>query len=91
MGFTKIGFLSLAGAGIVLIFQSVAGLMKFNASWITITLGKVTGHILDQYIVKIPYESVVNSLKYIVNTLELTVLLGTIGIICLIIGSFRKV
>jgi len=90
MTFTKFGFISLAVAGIVFLFQSVAGVMQFTAGWIVVTLGSVTGEFLDPYIEKISYESIANFLDYVVNTLALSLLLVAIGAICLIIGTFKK-
>jgi hypothetical protein len=91
MTFTRFGFLSWAGALIVLLFQGVSGLMKFTASWSVITVGSITNNLLDPYIEKIPYKSVFDWVYFIVNTMELYILLGIIGLICIIIGAFKKV
>ncbi len=91
MGFTQFGFLSWAGAAVVLLFQSVSGVMKDTAGWTTMTLGSVTGKSLDPYIEKISYESIANFVNYVVNTMELSVLLVVIGFICIIIGAFKKI
>ncbi len=91
MSFTKLGFLSWAGAAIVILFQGVAGLMKFTAGWTAVTLGGLTGKFLDPYIEKISYESIANFVDYVVNTMELSLLLVVIGFICMIIGAFKKI
>ncbi|MCK5096729.1 MAG: hypothetical protein KAR45_01425 [Desulfobacteraceae bacterium] len=98
MTFTKFGFFSFAGSILVLLFQGVSALMAESApglgnasKWGSITLGSITNGVLDQYINKIPYESIVNALDYTANTLEFFLLLGIIGVICFIIGGFRKV
>ena len=91
MSWTRFGFVSWAGAALVILFQGVSGLMKFNASWTRITLGSFTNNVMDPYIGKIPYESVSNPINYIVNTMELFLLLIFIGLICIIIGAFKKV
>ena len=91
MTFTKFGFLSWAGAILVLLFQGVAGLMRMTAGWSAITLGSITNKVLDQFIEKIPYEAVAGWIDYIVNSMELSILLGIIGLICIILGAFKKV
>ena len=91
MNFTKFGFLSWGAAVVVLLFQGVSGLMRMTSGWSAVTLGSFTHEILDPYIEKIPYESVANGIDYIVNTMELSILLGIIGLICIIIGAFKKV
>ncbi len=91
MGFTKFGFFAWAGAAVVILFQGVSGLMKDTAGWDTITAGSVTGKFLDPYIEKISYESIANSVDYVVNTMELSLLLVVIGFICMILGAFKKV
>ena len=90
MSSIKFGFISLAGALIVLLFQAIAGLMKFTAGWTTITIGTVTNGILDEYIEKISSEVVLDWVDFIVNTMELFILLGIIGLVFIIIGSFKK-
>ncbi len=91
MSFTKVGFISWAGAILVLLFQGVSGLMRMTASWSKITLGRITNEALDKYIEKISFEAVASWVDYIVNTMELSILLGIVGLICIIIGSFKKV
>lgn len=91
MTFTRFGFLSWCAAAVVLIFQSISGLMKFNASWSSFTVGSVTNKVLDQYIEKIPYTSITDSLDFIVNSMELSLLLAVVGLICFILGAFKKV
>jgi hypothetical protein len=90
MSATKIGFFAWAGAIIILLFQGISGLMKFNASWSAITLGGITGGMLDQYIEKIPSEFLVDWVGFIVNTMELSIVLGIVGLIFIIIGAFKK-
>ncbi len=91
MSFTKLGFVSWAGAAIVILFQSITGLMRMHASWSTITLGSITNNILDPYIQKIPFESGIDFLEFVVNSMELSILLVVVGLICFIIGAFKKV
>ncbi|MCK5311717.1 MAG: hypothetical protein KAJ62_06385 [Desulfobacteraceae bacterium] len=91
MGLTKIGFISWGAALVVLLFQGVSGLMQMTASWSKITLGSLTNEVLDQFIKKIPSEAVVGWVDFIVNTMELSILLGIVGLICIIIGAFKKV
>ncbi len=91
MSLTKWGFIAWAGAALVVLFQGISGLMKFNAHWTVITLGKITNKILDPYIAKIPYASVADFFDFVLNTLELSILLAVIGLICLILGAFKKV
>ena len=91
MSWTRFGFVAWAGAALVILFQGISGLMKFNASWTRITLGSFTNNVMDKFIVKIPYESVSNPINYIVNTMELFVLLIIVGFICVILGVFKKV
>ena len=64
--------------------------MKMTASWSAVTLGGLTNEVLDQFIKKIPSEAVVGWVDYIVNTMELSILLGILGLLCIIIGSFKK-
>ena len=98
MTFTRFGFISFAGGILVLLFQSVSALMAESApglgdasKWSSITLGSITNGALDQYINKIPSEAIISALDYTANTLEFFLLLGIIGIICFIIGGFKKV
>ncbi len=98
MTITKFGFVSVAGGILVLLFQGVSALMAESApglgggsKWARITLGGLTDGALDQYIVKVPYKPLVNALDYTSNTLELFILLIIIGVICFIIGGFKKV
>ncbi len=91
MSLTKFGFVSWAGAAVVILFQGVSGLMKDTAGWATITAGSITGEFLDPYIEKISYESIANFVDFVVNTMELSLLLVVIGLICMIIGAFKKV
>ena len=91
MSSTKIGFIAWGGAVIVLLFQGVAGLMRMTAGWSKITVGSLTNGILDPYIEKISYESIADWLDFIVNTMELSILLGIIGLICILLGAFKKV
>ena len=91
MTFTRFGFLSWAGAALLLLFQGVQGLMQFNFYWTTITVGSITNKLLDPYIEKIPYASIADFLDFVVNTMELSLLLVVIGFICMLLGAFKKV
>jgi hypothetical protein len=90
MSFTTLGFFSWAGAALVVLFQSIQGLMQFNFYWTTITVGTITDKALDQYIKKIPYASIADFFDYVVNSMELWLLLLVIGFICIILGAFKK-
>jgi hypothetical protein len=91
MTFTKVGLFSWAGAALILLFQSLSGLMGTDWSWSVITVGSVTNKVLDPYIEKISFESISNFINYVVNTMELSLLLVVIGFICIILGAFKKV
>ncbi|MCK5541132.1 MAG: hypothetical protein KAI40_00450 [Desulfobacterales bacterium] len=91
MTFTRFGFLSWAGAALVILFQSISGLMQFNFSWSVITVGSVTNQVLDPYLEKIPYASIADFFDFVVNSMELSLLLVVVGFICVIIGAFKKV
>ena len=91
MSFTKFGLFSWAGAGLILLFQSLSGLMGTDWSWSAITVGSLTNKVLDQYIEKISFESISNFINFVVNTMELSLLLVVIGFICMILGAFKKI
>lgn len=87
--FTIAGLISCVAAFVLLLFQSVSGLMGAKGFWEILTLVKAVGEEKFQWIENISWPIIQYAVNYFV-TMPLYVLLFCVGVLLLIVGQLTR-
>lgn len=87
---TKTGIASWIAALAIIVFKGITGLMEKEMFWTHFTLSTILGDFSEKVIDSLPFARVRVMADILIYDIEIYILLIALGIICFIIGAFKK-